>query len=342
MGDFLYGRQSVPVSSILRMVQRPVERGLKCETRPSSTALCAARPTPKTEDQKHRRIQLSSLQPVSVGVSQATESTILLADFRISMTSRAFRIAKAAWGVATTAPLLYMLQTKLLGLHVIDESSPVVLLPSTPPQGGAADTQFAAARGAQGSSTAPSGSRPGKKIVLFRKRFLSPTFNSYIPSTIASRPDPSSGQLVRLPQPSGSGPSMVRRIIGRQGEAVVTRNGFTEFVGPGQVWVEHDEGCGAGDNEHDSVTWGPIPVEMLDGVAVAVVWPPSEWSFVPAHRPLRGVDSASLFGSAFGLFEQAQQAMMRAQQEERNAQGDAYQYADQVPVPQMPKEVARS
>ena len=177
---------------------------------------------------------------------------------------------------------------------------------------------------------------------MFRKRFLSPTFNSYIPSAIAARPDPSSGQLVRLPHPSGSGPSMVRRVIGRQGEAVVTRNGFTEFVGPGQVWVELDEGCGAAEDALDSVTWGPIPVEMLDGVAVAVVWPPSQWSAVPAHRPLRGVDSASLFGSALGLFEQAQQAMLRAQQEEINAQGNEYQYAEQVSEPQMPKEVARS
>jgi len=263
-------------------------------------------------------------------------------EFRITMTSRAFGAAKVAWSVATTVPLLYMFQTKVLGLHIVDEHAPVALLPTAPATSGGAEQSSTSARASSSRSTASSSQRSGKQVVLFRKRFLSPTFNSYIPSAVAARPDPSAGQLVRLPQPSGSGPGMLRRVIGRQGEAVVTRNGFTEFVGAGQVWVELDEDCGADESDLDSVQWGPIPVEMLDGVAVAVVWPPSQWSVVPTHRPLRGVDAQSLFGSAFGLFEQAQQAMMRAQQEDRNAQGDDYQYADQVPEPQMPREVAHS
>lgn len=60
-------------------------------------------------------------------------------------------------------------------------------------------------------------------------------------------------------------------------------DGGDEVLRKGKMWVEADRVVGPG-TEHSSNTpysfgFGQVPQAMTKGVAVAVIWPPTQWSW---------------------------------------------------------------
>jgi inner membrane protease subunit 2 len=55
-------------------------------------------------------------------------------------------------------------------------------------------------------------------------------------------------------------------------------------VPPGHVWVEGD----GWRQSFDSNDFGPVPVNLVTGRAVAIVWPPQRWGPIPARAEGKG------------------------------------------------------
>lgn len=72
------------------------------------------------------------------------------------------------------------------------------------------------------------------------------------------------------------------RVIGTQRQLVEVRSGHLLQVTPSRCWVEsdkHDASVG------DSMDYGDVPNAMVEGVAMAVVWPVNRWRLVPRQFP---------------------------------------------------------
>ena len=77
--------------------------------------------------------------------------------------------------------------------------------------------------------------------------------------------------------------SCVARLKHFDGEMAKFNYGGTAFgrlvaVPPGRCWLETDEARSP--ETHDSRAFGPIPMALLEGKVVAVVWPPSRARWV--------------------------------------------------------------
>ena len=238
---------------------------------------------------------------------------------------------RGAWAVVSAIPVAIMIQEKVVGLHYISPSSESALLWP------ASDRSAAAEAATQSSKSEASGGR----WALFRKDLLvhAPNTPQRIPSWLLNTDSPRAGDVVRVPQPSGSGPCVYRRVRGAPGNLIQSKDGFTEFVGPGRLWLETDSPDVPGD---DSREWGQVPLSMVRGVAHAVVWPLGEAGLVQRDLPMRRVDSMGLLGQPAQRFRDAQDASLRKQQQLRNAMGDAFPFSDQVPAAAMPEEVEGS
>merc|ERR1712050_756328 len=67
----------------------------------------------------------------------------------------------------------------------------------------------------------------------------------------------------------GSNKRIVKRLVARENEFVSKGDGSFLYVPPGHCWVE-------GDNAElsvDSRSFGPVPMGLLDALAISVVWP---------------------------------------------------------------------
>jgi len=108
------------------------------------------------------------------------------------------------------------------------------------------------------------------------------------------------GDVVVFRKPTDPKDRAVKRVVALPGDVVVRRRprpeanrqqardmGFAEvpkeiIVSPGQVWVE-------GDNvderkTFDSNDFGALPINLITGSAIAIVWPPHRWGKL-ADRP---------------------------------------------------------
>jgi inner membrane protease subunit 2 len=80
-----------------------------------------------------------------------------------------------------------------------------------------------------------------------------------------------------------------RRLRGGEG-ANALRRGMAPcpegplVVPPGHVWVEGD----GWRNSFDSNDFGPVPVNLVTGRAVAIVWPPRRWGPIPPRAEQKG------------------------------------------------------
>lgn len=99
------------------------------------------------------------------------------------------------------------------------------------------------------------------------------------------------GSLLVLQSPYNPTRSIIKRLIGRQGDWIATQHtasdgderavggeyGQIELIGKGRVWVE-------GENEaasvEDSREYGQMPAALVQGRVLAVVWPPARMRWV--------------------------------------------------------------
>eukprot|EP00611_Tribonema_gayanum_P013908 TRINITY_DN25145_c0_g1_i1.p1 TRINITY_DN25145_c0_g1~~TRINITY_DN25145_c0_g1_i1.p1 ORF type:complete len:168 (-),score=26.13 TRINITY_DN25145_c0_g1_i1:445-948(-) len=95
------------------------------------------------------------------------------------------------------------------------------------------------------------------------------------------------GALVSYFKPGEESPMIVmKRIVGLPGDVIVNRPPpATAFgvplraplvVPPGHLWLEGDNKA----KSIDSRDYGPVPMALVTGRSVAVVWPPSRMQFV--------------------------------------------------------------
>lgn len=87
------------------------------------------------------------------------------------------------------------------------------------------------------------------------------------------------GDVVLLRSPSDPEKILIKRILGTQGDDILTRAPFPRpkcTVPANHLWVE-------GDNIHsiDSNTFGPVSAGMVIGRATRVVFPPSRYGPIP-------------------------------------------------------------
>lgn len=48
----------------------------------------------------------------------------------------------------------------------------------------------------------------------------------------------------------------------------------------GRCWLESEGASGDRPRPPDSHQWGPVPLALVDGRALAVVWPPQRWAWL--------------------------------------------------------------
>lgn len=75
---------------------------------------------------------------------------------------------------------------------------------------------------------------------------------------------------------------LIKRLIGLEGDWVALPGSTkVERVPKGACWVEGDNRR----SSEDSHSFGAVPLALLQGRAVAVMWPPSRWGVIPSRLP---------------------------------------------------------
>ncbi|KAJ6219318.1 hypothetical protein RDWZM_005130 [Blomia tropicalis] len=84
------------------------------------------------------------------------------------------------------------------------------------------------------------------------------------------------GDIVSLVSPKNPNQIMIKRVIGLEGDTVITRGNFkfeSIRIPKGHCWVEGDNHS----KSMDSNVFGPIAVGLITARAKWVVWPPKRW-----------------------------------------------------------------
>ncbi|KDQ08867.1 hypothetical protein BOTBODRAFT_138428 [Botryobasidium botryosum FD-172 SS1] len=92
------------------------------------------------------------------------------------------------------------------------------------------------------------------------------------------------GDVVTLKSPTDHKHMIIKRIIALEGDIVRTRPPHSEAlvsVPQGHIWVEGDEPF----HTHDSNTFGPVPLGLVDGRVERILFPLSRWG--PLGMPSR-------------------------------------------------------
>lgn len=84
------------------------------------------------------------------------------------------------------------------------------------------------------------------------------------------------GELVLLKSPEEPRRRVLRRLVGLEGDFVCVAGGKTERVPKGNCWVEADSGLRAAGGD-SRVSWGPVPLALVEGRVSHVLWPPVRW-----------------------------------------------------------------
>lgn len=101
------------------------------------------------------------------------------------------------------------------------------------------------------------------------------------------------GDIVTLIDPSDPDAVLIKRVLGVAGDYVKSLSYRKKIVHipKGHCWVEGDNHS----HSHDSNSFGPVSLGLIQGKATHVVWPPKRWqrleNFVPDDRLVAGEDS---------------------------------------------------
>ncbi|KAL9648425.1 hypothetical protein ABK040_014045 [Willaertia magna] len=80
-------------------------------------------------------------------------------------------------------------------------------------------------------------------------------------------------QIVVFLSPQEPTTTAVKRIKALPGETYTSRDNVTTFIPKGHVWVEGDNSA----SSVDSNMYGPIPMALIQGKVVCVVYPKFKW-----------------------------------------------------------------
>lgn len=83
------------------------------------------------------------------------------------------------------------------------------------------------------------------------------------------------GDIVTLIDPTDPDAALIKRVIALEGDHVRSINYKTKIVKipRGHCWVEGDNHA----HSHDSNSFGPVAVGLIQGKATRIVWPPRRW-----------------------------------------------------------------
>lgn len=93
----------------------------------------------------------------------------------------------------------------------------------------------------------------------------------------------SRGDVISLFSPKDPDQTLIKRIIGLEGDIINT-------IGYKKPFVRVPEGCCWVEGDHighslDSNFFGPVSVALITAKASAVVWPPSRWKSIESELP---------------------------------------------------------
>lgn len=94
------------------------------------------------------------------------------------------------------------------------------------------------------------------------------------------------GDVISLTSPKDTEQTIIKRVVGLQGDVVSTLGYKKPFVKipDGHCWVEGDHTG----NSMDSNSFGPVSLGLMTARAAFIVWPPERWqsinSFLPKQR----------------------------------------------------------
>lgn len=91
------------------------------------------------------------------------------------------------------------------------------------------------------------------------------------------------GDIVSLVSPKDPTQKIIKRIVGIQGDIVVTLGYKTHVVRvpEGHCWIEGDHTG----HSMDSNNFGPVSLGLVTAKASCIVWPPSRWQIIQTFLP---------------------------------------------------------
>nr|XP_027205373.1 mitochondrial inner membrane protease subunit 2-like [Dermatophagoides pteronyssinus] len=92
------------------------------------------------------------------------------------------------------------------------------------------------------------------------------------------------GYIVSLISPNNPNQIIIKRVIGVEGDTVVTRRNFkfeTIRIPKGHCWVEGDNHT----KSMDSNIFGPVSVGLITAQAKYIIWPPKRWQSLTKQMP---------------------------------------------------------
>ncbi|XP_027204469.2 mitochondrial inner membrane protease subunit 2 [Dermatophagoides pteronyssinus] len=92
------------------------------------------------------------------------------------------------------------------------------------------------------------------------------------------------GYIVSLISPNNPNQIIIKRVIGVEGDTVVTRRNFkfeTIRIPKGHCWVEGDNHT----KSMDSNIFGPVAVGLITAQAKYIIWPPKRWQSLTKQMP---------------------------------------------------------
>ena len=98
------------------------------------------------------------------------------------------------------------------------------------------------------------------------------------------------GHVYSFPWPPHAPKIVLKRLVAKEKDWISTKNGEYLQVPDGSAWMEGD--CEA--VSEDSQVYGPVPLGILQGRALAIVWPPTRWRILEPSIPQGKEESMGL------------------------------------------------
>jgi inner membrane protease subunit 2 len=90
------------------------------------------------------------------------------------------------------------------------------------------------------------------------------------------------GEVICLISPKDAQQRIIKRVIGKEGDVVMTHGYKDKFVKVpvGHIFIEGDNI----NNSLDSNTFGTIPIGLMTAKATHIIWPPSRWKRIRSEN----------------------------------------------------------